>query len=64
MWHRDDGETLFTAGPDGTVRRWNVATHQPRGPAFPALASPIESLAVSPDGKTLSQQRLATSYCR
>ena len=49
-----DGKTLITAGPDGTVRRWNVATHQQQGPAFPTLASPVEALAVSPDGKLLA----------
>jgi WD40 repeat protein len=49
-----DGKALVTAGPDGTVRLWSVATHQQQGPAFPSLASPIESFAVSPDGRTLA----------
>jgi WD40 repeat protein len=49
-----DGKTLITFGPDATVRRWNVATHQQQGPAFPTLASRVESLAVSPDGKVLA----------
>jgi WD40 repeat protein len=36
------------------VRLWNVAAHQQEGPTFPALASPIESLAVSPDGTVVA----------
>jgi WD40 repeat protein len=49
-----DGKTLITAGPDDAVRIWSVATYQQVGPAFPPLASPVESLAVSPDGSILA----------
>ncbi|HEY5395679.1 MAG TPA: AAA family ATPase [Trebonia sp.] len=49
-----DGKTLITTGPDDIVRLWSMATHRQQGPAFPALASTIDSLAVSPDGTTLA----------
>jgi DNA-binding XRE family transcriptional regulator/Tol biopolymer transport system component len=46
-----DGETLATGNADGTVRRWDVATHR----QITALTGPgaVNSVAFSPDGTTL-----------
>ena len=52
-----DGKTLATGSVNGTVRLWDVATHQPignltSGPA--SRASPLWSLAFSPDDTTVA----------
>lgn len=46
-----DGQTLASAGNDGKVRLWSVATGASSG--APASAGPIESVCFSPDGATL-----------
>ena len=55
-----DGQTLAGGSADGTVRLWNVATHQQIvGPLTgntvnPAAVGVVEAVAFSPDGKTLA----------
>jgi len=49
-----DGKTLATGDADGTVRLWDVATHQPIGAPFTVEAGQVDSMALSPDGKTLA----------
>ena len=47
-----DGKTAFSAGPDGTIRVWNLADgKQVRQWNAPA---PVLALALSPDGRTLA----------
>ena len=46
-----DGKTLATAGNDGTVRLWDVATRAQIGAPF---GSGVRTVAFSPDGKTLA----------
>jgi len=56
-----DGRVLVTAGGDGDIRRWNVATHGPIGAPIPAasagtagLSNPaVTDVAYSPDGHLL-----------
>jgi eukaryotic-like serine/threonine-protein kinase len=45
-----DGETVLTGGSDGAVRLWDSATGEPGGTPF-LLTDPVQTLAVSPDGK-------------
>ncbi|MFD9359794.1 helix-turn-helix domain-containing protein [Streptomyces sp. NPDC060031] len=54
-----DSRTLAAAGTDGTLRMWNLASHQPLGPALPAPGGAALSLAFSPDDRTL---RTATEH--
>jgi len=52
-----DGQLLATAGGDGTVRLWDVATGQIVGAPLPAGAGPggsVSGLAFSPDGQLLA----------
>ena len=51
-----DGKILASTNPDGTVRLWNVATHQELGsPLYPGGSSDLlEAVAFSPDGKILA----------
>jgi WD40 repeat protein/tRNA A-37 threonylcarbamoyl transferase component Bud32 len=44
-----DGRTVWTAGQDKTLRRWDVARRQPAGPPRP-LAATVRLVAWSPDG--------------
>ncbi|MFH0900523.1 MAG: hypothetical protein V2A73_07830, partial [Pseudomonadota bacterium] len=46
-----DGRVLFSGGADGTVRRWNLATHG--GTILGRFDGRIARLAVSPDGRFL-----------
>jgi WD40 repeat protein len=48
-----DGKTLATAGADGTVRLWEVATGRQRA-RLPAHAGGVLAVAFSPDGRTLA----------
>lgn len=54
-----DGRTLAAAGTDGTLRMWDLASHQPLGPVLPAPGGAILSLAFGPDDRTL---RVATEH--
>jgi WD40 repeat protein/Flp pilus assembly protein TadD/tRNA A-37 threonylcarbamoyl transferase component Bud32 len=47
-----DGETLATAGDDGTVRRWSAASGKKIGRLLRHRGE-VRALAFSPDGKTL-----------
>ena len=46
-----DGRTLLSAGRDGLVYLWDMATHRPRE-TFDWGLGPLYSLAVAPDGMT------------
>jgi WD40 repeat protein len=48
-----DGQTVLTAGEDGTVRRWDAATGQLLGQPlqYPGV---VEAVAFSPDGKAVA----------
>ena len=47
-----DGSKVVSAGIDGTVRQWDVATGKQVW-ATPKMSLPVISLDVSPDGKTV-----------
>jgi WD40 repeat protein len=49
-----DGATLATAGGDGSVRLWDVATQQEIGTPMTADAQPVYAAAFSPDGASLA----------
>jgi WD40 repeat protein len=50
-----DGQTLATAGFDGTARLWDIATQQQIGaPLTVDDNGPMNGVAFSPDGKTLA----------
>jgi WD40 repeat protein len=49
-----DGKMLASGSADGTIRLWNVATHQPLGEALSDHTGDVYSVAFSPDGKVLA----------
>ncbi len=49
-----DSTQVITAGQDGTVRTWDVATLRETGRAWRTNGSPFEGLAASPDGRLLA----------
>ena len=50
-----DGRVLASGGADGTLRLWNVATHQPLGDPISDHTGDVYSVAFSPDGKVLAR---------
>ncbi|HEY8506239.1 MAG TPA: hypothetical protein VIL46_16750, partial [Gemmataceae bacterium] len=48
-----DGKTLFSAGSDGTVKVWDLATGRDRL-TYRGHDGPVRGLAVAPDGKTIA----------
>jgi WD40 repeat protein len=49
----DDGQQLFVAGADGTPRRWWVNRGRDPAVEFHGNTSPVQAMAVSPDGAWL-----------
>jgi WD40 repeat protein len=49
-----DGSARATAGSDGTVRLWDVATQQEIGAPLTTDTQPVYAAAFSPDGGTLA----------
>ena len=49
-----DGKTLASAGQDGTVRLWDVATRKVLGEPLRGHEGNVLGVAFSPDGKTLA----------
>src|SRR5262249_28710168 len=55
-----DGQTLTSGGSDARIRRWDVATGRPVATlGIPEVNRPVGSLAISPDGRTLADSRVA-----
>jgi WD40 repeat protein len=53
-----DGGTLATAGGDGVLRLWDVATRVEQGSPFTGHTEEVTALAFSPDGNTLASSSL------
>jgi WD40 repeat protein len=49
-----DGNMLASAGDDGTVRLWDVATRQPLGNPMKGHTNRVWGVAFSPDGRMLA----------
>ncbi len=49
-----NGETLASAGPDGTVRLWDVAERHPLGEPLIGHEGTVQEVAFSPNGETLA----------
>ena len=50
-----DGQTLYSSGWDGTIRRWDVVSRKPLPP--PSGVHATEVVAASPDGRTLAYEQ-------
>ncbi|MFD9271577.1 hypothetical protein ACFWB1_37150 [Streptomyces goshikiensis] len=55
----NNGRILAAAGTDGTLRMWDLASHQALGPALPTVGGATLSLAFGPNDRTL---RMATEH--
>jgi WD40 repeat protein len=54
-----DGQTLISGGSDGRIRTWESATGRPLGEiGTQDVTKPVESLAVSHDGRILADPRV------
>jgi WD40 repeat protein/serine/threonine protein kinase len=54
-----DGQTIVSGGHDGWIRRWDVATRRQLAPLeLHDLRKPLQSLAISLDGRTLADSRV------
>jgi WD40 repeat protein len=49
-----DGATLASGGEDGSIRLWDVQTHQPLGDPLTYNGGQVLSVVFSPDGETLA----------
>jgi WD40 repeat protein/serine/threonine protein kinase len=54
-----DGQTIVSGGHGGRIRKWDVATGRQLAPlSLPDVRSPVQSLAISRDGRILADTRV------
>jgi WD40 repeat protein len=54
-----NGRTLVSGGHDARIRRWDVGTGRPLAPlGVPEVRKPVQSLAISLDGRNLADPRV------